>query len=168
MWLRFHKEKCTGCGACIVACMDEHNRTVIGRYCSLYEHEYFEKGHLAVDYYVVACQHCEAAACAQVCPKQCFSRDEQTKLVILNQAECIGCGRCERSCKFHAVRIFADKKAEKCNGCIELLRKGQTQRCAEDCRVGAFTAEAAKPSEHAAYTNSLYQAILNLTEKGVR
>ncbi|MDR3229886.1 MAG: 4Fe-4S binding protein [Synergistaceae bacterium] len=165
MWLRFEKEKCTGCGACVVACMDEYGRPVRGRFCRLYEREFFDDGRLRVDFYITGCQHCEDAPCIQACPQRCFSRDRETGFVLLDAFACQRCGRCVQACRFGVVTQGQGEKAAKCNGCAERVRRGTLPRCVEVCRVGAIRPEHADGNAHEVYLKNLHRELSAFMEK---
>ena len=128
----FLPELCVGCGACVAACMDEQGdfeRTPLRR---LYRTERFRNGKGSVVWYSVACLHCEAHGCLSACPKGCFSLDDETGTVQLDSTACVGCGACARACALGGI-VLEDKKARKCDGCIQRLREGQLPRCVGAC-----------------------------------
>ena len=70
------ENKCSGCLACVVACMDQHYEETQEDAVSLriYEKKVFPSG--LVRYATRSCLHCTAAACMEACPMQVFERTE--------------------------------------------------------------------------------------------
>lgn len=134
----FHSELCSGCGACVAACMDEHSdfTCVLRR---LYQREKRTKRGWKLEWCSMACMHCTEPSCAKVCPRKCFSLDEETGTVQLSNTACVGCGMCKRACPFDAITITMDRKADKCDGCIQRLREGLLPRCVAACPQAAIT-----------------------------
>ena len=163
----FDKDRCTGCGSCVVSCMDEYNINTRNAYRRLYQKEYQEEGKLHLDYYAIACQHCEDPPCLRVCPKGCFHIDEKTDFVLLNSAECIGCKRCAECCQFDAISYDLCNKATKCNGCIEKVRLGQQPKCVSDCFVQAISLKKMTEEEHAMQMNQIQKAIVSNDRIGI-
>lgn len=135
----FHKNKCIGCGSCVMACIDEFDRKAGNHFCSLHVREETACKTPKIMYEVTFCHHCVHAPCAASCLRHCFSRDAATGRVILDAIRCVGCGQCQKACVFQVIRMGADGKASKCNGCIERVRAGQPPRCVSDCPVGALS-----------------------------
>jgi molybdopterin-containing oxidoreductase family iron-sulfur binding subunit len=69
-------DRCTGCGACAVACQAENNVAFVGReqvrkgreMSWLRVQRYFEADRPGARWLPMLCQHCEAAPCESVCP----------------------------------------------------------------------------------------------------
>lgn len=68
-----------------------------------------------------------------VCPKQCFSIEQATGTIQLDNTSCIGCGACGRACPYQGIVFSEKKQAEKCDGCLERLRMGMLPRCVAAC-----------------------------------
>lgn len=139
----FHPELCVGCGACVTACMDEHDgfpavREPLRR---LYRTEYTKKGAAAITWYSLACLHCDTHECVTICPKQCFSIEQATGTIQLDNTSCIGCGACGRACPYQGIVFSEKKQAEKCDGCLERLRMGMLPRCVAACPRHAITTD---------------------------
>lgn len=136
----FHPERCTGCGACVAACMDEHSdfTCAIRR---LRQQEKRTRRGWKVEWYSIACLHCSAHPCVSSCPKQCFSLDAETGTVQLDAAACVGCGSCIRACPYEGIIFDWNHRAEKCDGCIERLRLGLLPRCVSACPQAAITVD---------------------------
>ena len=122
----FHPERCVGCGACVMACINENGIDVTKQqpYRLIKHNEYGDGAALSITWFVHGCMHCAAHPCAAACPKGCFAVDRVTGLVHLDNAGCVGCRRCEKACPFEAIQQVG-KRAEKCNGCLARLQQGQ-------------------------------------------
>lgn len=136
-----HPERCVGCGACVLACMNEQGlgapeQIPLRKMC---KNEYIRAGRVEIVYYTYACMHCADAPCAAACPKGCFTRDEEHGLTVLDASECIGCRACARACPYDAVRFNAVRRAVKCDGCAHLVGRGQAPMCVQTCPRRAIT-----------------------------
>lgn len=140
----FHKELCVGCGSCVIACINENKIDVDIEtpHRTLGKNERVFDGVVEIAYFSTACMHCEDAPCAERCPKSCYSIDEETGVVVLDNSNCVGCGLCGRVCDFDAIHFGADRKAIKCNGCIHRLKDREKPRipmCVLACPRHAIT-----------------------------
>ncbi len=108
-------DKCTGCGACSVACQAENNISFrpdeSNKLRSITWMEIFllENGKDYPDYRMAylprPCMHCDAphhAPCTFVCPVNATTRDENTGLVTHIYPRCIGCRYCIVACPYHS------------------------------------------------------------------
>lgn len=133
----FDKQKCTGCGACSVACMDQNDiDTLAGE--TAYRRADMTECSGEWEIRACGCLHCRNAACMEVCPAGCFSPDDATGIVILDNDLCIGCGRCAGVCEHHALHRNREGKMEKCNGCNERVKAGLLPACVKVCQYGAL------------------------------
>ncbi len=105
-------DKCTGCGACMVACQAENNlapakdgtdkvRTInwmlvyqLSNGKSFPEHD--------VAYLPRPCMQCGKPSCVSVCPVVATTKDEEGGIVSQIYPRCIGCRYCAVSCPYHA------------------------------------------------------------------
>ena len=138
----FHPERCVGCGACVMACINENGIDITKQqpFRLLKRNEYGDDASLNITWFVHGCMHCKEHPCAAACPKGCFTVDRETGLVHLDNAGCIGCRKCEKACPFEAIQRFG-KRAEKCNGCAERVRFGQLPLCVQACPRQALTVD---------------------------
>ena len=137
MKIRFDQEKCTGCFSCYVACIAAHHRpeeedaksyrrirTVVD------EKAGFQKK------ICPGCIHC--GRCMESCPSGVLFREETYGLILADKETCAGCRVCESVCPMQVIGFDADGKIEKCDGCMDRLKKGLVPACATICPAGAI------------------------------
>ena len=105
-------DKCTGCGACMVACQAENNvapnpdgtskvRSInwmkVYRLCN---HKPFPEHDTA--YLPRPCMQCGKPSCVSVCPVVATDKNEDGGIVSQIYPRCIGCRYCMASCPYHA------------------------------------------------------------------
>lgn len=136
----FHPERCVGCGSCVVACVNENQipTELETSFRLLGKNEYTAGDQVDITYFTYGCLHCEAGFCQKACPKGCFSRDDDTGLMALDNQDCIGCSACQRACPYAGIQI-KDNKALKCNGCQERVAEGLLPLCVLACPQEAIT-----------------------------
>jgi molybdopterin-containing oxidoreductase family iron-sulfur binding subunit len=114
-------DRCTACGACVVACQVENNvpptgsdQAAAGRAISwlrlvpLQDGEHGTRPGLRL--IPLPCQHCEHPPCAKVCPVKATQIDHEG-LVAQVYPRCIGCRYCTTACPY-TVRQFNWRKPE--------------------------------------------------------
>ena len=134
----FDEKKCSACGACAVACMDQNDVDVAAgqeHYRKVYQ---YESGDDMVCI-SIACLHCPDAPCVTACPVGCLYKDPATGLTRYDTTHCIGCHSCAMACPFGAPAFGADGKMRKCDGCVERLRAGEEPACVRVCPTGALS-----------------------------
>lgn len=109
-------DKCTGCGACMVACMsennvsfkeDESNKLDSITWLRVYK---ITNGKPFPDteicYLPRPCQHCEGhgghSPCVSVCPATATDYSNETGIVSQIYTRCFGCRYCMAACPYHA------------------------------------------------------------------
>jgi DMSO reductase iron-sulfur subunit len=134
-------ERCVGCGACAVACMDQNDiypekgQLSFRRIYQVEEGRYPDAG---IYYFSIACLHCEDAPCIIACPTGAITRDKKTDAVIVNRDICIGCHSCALACPFGVPRYDAEEKMHKCNLCTERVETGLPPACVKVCPLQAL------------------------------
>ena len=137
-------ERCVGCGACVVACMDqndifpEHGDPAFRR---IYQVEEGDYPNTVIRYLSVGCNHCEDTPCIAGCPTGAISKDPETHAVIVDQDICIGCHSCALACPFGVPRYNTDDKMFKCILCNDRVKAGLKPACVRVCPFGALSFE---------------------------
>lgn len=140
----FDAKKCTACGACAIACMDQ-NDIDIDAGQKPYRRILCGESETELVYLSAACLHCPDAPCVPACPKACLYQDQETGLVDYDNTGCVGCHACERACPYGAISFRPTggerprEKVEKCNRCPAQIRAGEDPACVRACPTGALT-----------------------------
>jgi len=111
-------DMCTGCGACMVACMaennvpfkeDESDKLLSITWMRVYKLSNGKKYPDAdICYLPRPCQHCAGqgahghAPCVSVCPATATDQNPETGIVSQIYTRCFGCRYCMAACPYHA------------------------------------------------------------------
>ena len=158
-------EKCSACGACAVACMDQNDIDIQTEIPFRHVFMADKNGIHGKEpiYASLACMHCSDAPCVISCPVGCLSKDGDTGFTLYDNTNCIGCHSCAMACPFGAPRYrVPDGKMVKCDGCNERVRHGLQPACVRACSFDALTCvteEEYRDSESAKACNVLIQSI---------
>ena len=133
-------EKCSACGACAVACMDQND---IDIQTEIPFRHVFMAGKNGIHgkepiYASLACMHCSDAPCVISCPVGCLSKDGDTGFTLYDNTNCIGCHSCAMACPFGVPSFNRMGKMQKCDGCIERQLHGMEPACTRVCPTGAL------------------------------
>ena len=134
-------DRCTGCFACAVACMDQ-NDLEIGTEPTAWRQVFKLETGTGADarlrYVSIACMHCEDAPCLMACPTGAIAREPGTKAVKVNADLCIGCHSCSIACPFGVPRFGQDGTMQKCDLCSVRLENGLEPACVRACPTKAL------------------------------
>jgi anaerobic dimethyl sulfoxide reductase subunit B len=134
--LRLDLDRCVGCMACAVACMDQ-NDLEVGTSPTAWRQVFtLEAGaypEARVRYVSMACMHCEDAPCLAVCPPGAISRDAATAAVRVDPGLCIGCHSCATACPFGVPRFRQNGTMQKCDLCSTRVGEGLEPACVRVC-----------------------------------
>jgi anaerobic dimethyl sulfoxide reductase subunit B len=137
-----NSDACSGCKTCQVACSDRHDLPAGLHWRRVYEVTsggWQKKGSawhstVAAYYLSVTCHHCAVPVCATSCPSDAiWKRDDG--IVILDQARCTKCRKCEMDCPYGAVRSdgSGNTPLAKCDACVDDVYVGRLPACVAAC-----------------------------------
>jgi len=154
-------DRCTGCGACVVACVAENNIPTAGEEEAgkgrlmqwIRVERYWEEAHHATRaaFVPIPCMQCGRAPCETVCPVYAtYHNEEGLNAMVYNR--CVGTRYCANNCPY-SVRVFnwydhswekpLDEQLspdlsvrsrgvmEKCTFCIQRLRRAREAAISE-------------------------------------
>jgi len=149
----FDPNKCVGCGACTVACMNENGFQYFGSWRSVDSSSSFPE--LPLFYLSMSCNHCEDAPCMKNCPALAFFRTEKSGAVLVDQDKCIGCKYCTWACPYDAPKFNKNLGViEKCTFCDHRLEQGIEPACSQLCPTDALGFEISDFSRAASLKSS--------------
>ncbi len=131
---------CTGCHTCSIACKDRAGLSDELDFLRVEAHEGGLYPEPTLYYRVIHCFHCEEPACAQACPVEAISK-EDNDLVVIDSEECTGCGECMEACPFDAMIMLPENVAAKCDGCADEVARGWDPTCVRACPMRALRYE---------------------------
>jgi Fe-S-cluster-containing dehydrogenase component len=140
----FAPEKCSACGACAIACMDQNDLDIEAGQ-QPYRKVYSLEIGGALRSLSVACHHCADAPCVAACPAGVLYKDEETGLTRYDNRNCVGCRLCAQVCPHDAIsfrptgQAHPEVKMEKCHGCLDRVRAGLVPACVHSCPTGALS-----------------------------
>ena len=130
--------RCSGCLACVVACLDQHYDATEENAVSPRIYEMRKREHSDLETYITrSCLHCEEAACLKVCRFDALKRDERG-FVIPVRENCKGCRLCQKACPHDVPRFDQKGKIVKCDGCSVRVSMGMEPACVRACNTGAL------------------------------
>lgn len=136
--LFFDPEKCSACGACALACIDQ-NDVEVQKGQQPFRHTFtLEDKTGALSFYSVSCMHCADAPCVIGCPCGCLTKDPETGFTLYDTQNCIGCHSCAMACPYGVPGFGEDGKMRKCDACMERQKAGLTPACVKVCPTGAL------------------------------
>jgi Fe-S-cluster-containing dehydrogenase component len=102
-------QKCTGCGACTVACKNENNVPDGIFWANKISKTEGKFPNVRFDYMPTLCNHCNKAPCVKVCPTSAMHKSEGG-ITMHDPKKCIGCRYCMTACPYNVIS-FNDRKA---------------------------------------------------------
>lgn len=155
-------KKCVGCYSCLMACKAEHCTPPGVFWGRVLEKEEGKYPAVRRTFLPVLCYQCKEAPCADICPTGATTKREDG-ITEINYDVCIGCRACMMACPYQNryywgkpkdTMYFPGKKhpyeeagleeyqratVQKCNFCLERLKKGLEPACVVSCIAGART-----------------------------
>lgn len=96
-YLFFDSAKCSACGACALACIDQNDVDVASGQQPFRHTFTLENKQGDLSFHSVSCMHCADAPCVTGCPRGCLTKDAETGFTLYDTTNCIGCRACARA-----------------------------------------------------------------------
>ena len=100
----------------------------------------------------VACNHCADPSCITACPMQIISKEPENGIVLVDNTNCISCGKCQDACPWKAPQFYDPNfrsypeddpkrpKMTKCTLCLDRIKEGLKPACVAGCLNRALDA----------------------------
>ena len=95
-------QRCTGCGACIIACKNENNLDTGVAWAGKIITTEGRFPNVRYDYIPTLCNHCANAPCVGVCPTKAMHKAEGG-ITMHDPDKCIGCRYCMAICPYGVI-----------------------------------------------------------------
>ncbi|MCQ4866031.1 4Fe-4S dicluster domain-containing protein [Pseudoflavonifractor phocaeensis] len=140
LYLDLDMEKCSACGACAVACMDQNDIDPDSElpFRNVFCVDRRDSAGVESVCASLSCMHCADAPCVPACPSACLAKDAETGFTLYDNQNCIGCHSCAMACPFGVPSFNREGKMEKCDGCSVRLAHGMEPACVRVCPTGAL------------------------------
>lgn len=135
----FDVARCSGCMACVVACLDEKDLPAAPhafRHVSRFENSGTVPPELS--FLSLSCLHCGDAPCVMVCPAGSLKKRERDGIVTVNRDLCVGCHSCVLACPFGAPKFPEASTMAKCDFCLERIEAEREPACVRVCPTRAL------------------------------
>lgn len=94
--------KCTGCGGCVIGCLNENNIQTGVRWAKVVTKTLGKFPNVSLDVKPTLCNHCEKAPCVKVCPTGSMHKSDGN-ITAHTPDECIGCRKCMKACPYDVL-----------------------------------------------------------------
>jgi anaerobic dimethyl sulfoxide reductase subunit B (iron-sulfur subunit) len=135
----FDISRCSGCMACVVACLDQNDLPEDSPgFRDVTRIETGSYPFAEISFVSISCFNCTHAPCVMVCPTRAIKRRIPENVVEVNQDLCIGCRSCLMVCPFGATRFLEGKRMSECHFCSERIKYGMEPACVRICPTRAL------------------------------
>lgn len=100
-------QRCTGCGACNIACQQENNLDEGVAYSSRIVETNGEFPNVSYEYKPTLCNQCRDAPCAEGCPTSALYKGKGG-ITMHEPDQCIGCKYCMVNCPYDELHLNKD------------------------------------------------------------
>lgn len=147
----FDIARCSGCMACVVACLDEKD---LPDAAHAFRHviHFVNSGATSptLSFLSLSCLHCADAPCVSVCPSGCLEKRGTDGIVTFDRELCVGCHGCAGACPFDAPKFPDGDKMAKCDFCLERIEAKLEPACVRVCPTRALRFELFETGEESA------------------
>lgn len=173
-YLLVDTKKCSGCMSCMMACTLAHEGVVnlAQARIQIKKNVFGTYPNDDIEQYI--CHQCKDPTCVEACPTGALHIDPETGVRIVDEDECVGCGKCAEACRLKPSRIALSidravaLKCDLCQNTPYWSEEGGVrgkQACIEACSLNAikFTRDMPETDEgyHVNLRKSLHYARLN-------
>jgi Fe-S-cluster-containing dehydrogenase component len=165
-------DTCVSCQACVTACKAWNTQSDLGAPLSDQDpygdasgtflnrvHGFQvqpEAGAAQTVHFPRSCLHCDDAPCVTVCPTGASFKRAEDGIVLVNEADCMGCGLCAWACPYGAREVdVAAGIMKKCTLCVDRIHDearapdDRQPACVRTCPTGArHFGDLADPDSH--------------------
>lgn len=124
--------RCTGCGGCTIACMNENNIQEGAAWAYRINSTTGKFPNVKYSYVPTLCNHCSHAPCVGACPTKAMHK-EDGDITAHDPNKCIGCKSCMAVCPYRVI-TFNKKKTHAFWRDSKQLIKGCTESSKEVAR----------------------------------
>ena len=146
-----HKDLCTGCKSCVVACMTRNcsEKHKFDSFIDVNKDKYFidlsnidteSRNHIELNYeespVPLTCRHCDKPECVATCMSGAMTKDSITGIVSYDEKRCGSCYMCVMSCPYGILKPDDRTKQDiiKC----DLCKEEDIPLCVYNCPSGAL------------------------------
>ncbi|MFW6042561.1 MAG: 4Fe-4S dicluster domain-containing protein [Chloroflexota bacterium] len=144
-------QRCTGCGACIVACKNENNLPEGISWSDKIAETEGTFPNVRYTYIPTLCNHCDNAPCVSGCPTEAMHYGENG-IVVHNPQKCIGCRYCMARCPYGAIQFNWEDPHEAWKQETALIAEGTASPVEVTEKVGGNVIPYYNPAPEATYT----------------
>lgn len=135
----FDLARCSGCLACVTACLDQNDLPARGiRFRQVTRVETGAYPNARIAHVSLACLHCGEAPCVAVCPRGAISKRVEDGIVVVDPRACIGCHACATVCPVGAPQFPGGAGMAKCDLCLGRVASGLEPACVRTCPTRAL------------------------------
>jgi len=97
--IAFYPEKCDGCNDCVEACAQIKSGTVDPKHSRIKVVKDTDEGLFGL----ALCRQCGEPLCVMDCPSGALSKDEESGVVLWDDAKCVNCQLCTLACAYAGI-----------------------------------------------------------------